>query len=114
MTTGRINQVTILTRGLAHPERFLRHRECPPRRTVRVVKRSGTSRSPCPVQSCHGAEAAEGHSNHPIAPTEFPKGRSATKSERADPEARRHTATYGPQEEDTSCPSRPKAVTSFG
>jgi hypothetical protein len=78
MTTGRINQVTILSpRGDPGEARA----GYPPKGAELVTRRGEAEPRPAVGAGCASARlAARGHS---IAPTEFPKGRSAAGSIRA-------------------------------
>ena len=64
-----------------------------------------------PGRRAHAASAA-GPPTHPIAPTEFPKGRSA--AGRLGAHGPQPTAACAPQEEATAPRSRPKAATGAG
>ncbi len=78
MTTGRINQVTILTRSPHAPKGGGRP-EDPPEGRSGSLSRSGGGRSQTPgpgyPEPKPGRKPAS--TGHPIAPTEFPKGWSA-------------------------------------
>jgi hypothetical protein len=71
MTTGRINQVTILTAGDGAARRD------PPGEGGQSSSPEveGTATSPGP--EVPGAEATQVPPGHPVSPTEFPRGRSA-------------------------------------
>ena len=76
MTTGRINQVTILTGQAAAPKGDGPGE--PPGRRSGLVKRSGARPKPVhPARETPEAEAQGISIGHPIAPTEFPRGWSA-------------------------------------
>ena len=66
MTTGRINQVTILSAGARGPRRH-------PARAGQSSSLTGGARPPTGGSL---ERAAQGPAGHPIAPTEFPKGPS--------------------------------------
>ena len=72
MTTGRINQVTILNPS-ASPGEFA---PGSPPRGAELVTRVGTRRSG-PSRAGHQRETRATPKGYPCAPTEFPKGRSA-------------------------------------
>jgi hypothetical protein len=74
MTTGRINQVTILTAGSGAT-----HRDPPPgggQSSSPEVERTVTSLGP----EVPGAEATRVPPGRPVSPTEFPRGRSAVQT----------------------------------
>jgi hypothetical protein len=100
MTTGRINQVTIFY-APGH-----RARELTPERAELYTERR------FPAAGCTLERGYTGFTHYPIAPTEFPTGRSATQVIQR--QAPSHSATYTPQEEDTVHPSRPEAATGLG
>ena len=78
MTTGRINQVTILrVRSHALKERSRLVTPHPRRGDQDIYKVGGKAGAQRPARATPGAEAARKvPAGHPIAPTEFPKGRS--------------------------------------
>ena len=71
MTTGRINQVTILSPGAKAHERT-------PRRRPGCTGRRGRRRSEPQPQASEAYETPKPQATDSIAPTEFPKLRSAT------------------------------------
>ena len=98
MTTGRINQVTILTGPLS--PRGSSGRERPEGRTGLLQSRSGSR--PRSAWTCPCADPTPEHATgHPIAPTEFPKAWSAADAEvqarRRDPHCDMHTSRGGYQ-----------------
>jgi hypothetical protein len=108
MTTGRINQVTILYAGPCWEPKpsTPRPRHNPPEGGQKVViHQVGTASTwwkTRPTGDRHRPrEEAAVHNGHPIAPTEFPKRWSAATT-RSVPGGNNHEAvTYTPQEEDT-------------
>ena len=79
MTTGRINQVTILTEDHDAP-RGVGQRETPGKGGSGSLSRSGEGRSPTPGPGTLRQQTkvmSLASTSHPVAPTEFPKGRSA-------------------------------------
>ena len=108
MTTGRINQVTNVT---GEPPASERPPETPPRWEGQDSLRGwGGPRGPrrARADSIPFEERSERSGRaHPIAPTEFPKERSAAGAG-AGAVAGPHTAACVPQEEDTLNPSRPR------
>ncbi len=105
MTTGRINQVTILTGGpRASPRPAVKQAE----QFTELGRAQGTTRlAGHPEQRLQQAPT-----NHPIAPTEFPKERSTTR--RLGRQAPLRGVISAPQEEDTFHRSRREADTSLG
>jgi hypothetical protein len=100
MTTGRINQVTIVPRA-SEEGRDLGE----PRENCTLIRvRTPSVQDP-------GARLQQGPLRYPIAPTEFPTGRSVALAFQG--EAPSNRVTYTPQEEDTVCQSRPRAATDF-
>ena len=110
MTTGRINQVTIV----AGPGAVREDRPVPvttrPRRSQDELDDQGVNRKRfCPGRGGARRRSATGATNvHPFAPTESPKERSAADAGMRDPGRPAHPATYAPQLKATSHPSRPK------
>src|SRR5438034_3967954 len=109
MTTGRINQVTILNTLSAPGGR--RSGPDPANGTEVVINRQGRSKPQRPPRPTPSDSAPVRGScrptGHPIAPTEFPQGWSVSELARpvtGDDE----TATYNPREEDTGDRSRRK------
>ena len=90
MTTGRINQVTILNPSAEA------HRPTP-RRERKVLGRESQKRLQSRTAKAHRAPRL--HAINSIAPTEFPKKRSATGCDRRS--RPKQPATYGSQEEKT-------------
>ena len=98
MTTGRINQVTILTGPLS--PRGSSGRERPEGRTGLLQSRSGSRPRSAWTYPC--ADPTPEHATgHPIAPTEFPKVWSAADAEmqarKPDPHCNIHTSRGGYQ-----------------
>ena len=75
MTTGRINQVAIVT-GQAVPERTIR-RDFPGRKPESLRGQGAEPKPSARSEGAPGAEAARDAPDHPFAPTELPKERSA-------------------------------------
>jgi hypothetical protein len=73
MTTGRINQVTILT-PRALPQKTGGD-AAPLREGGECVTKKGRPKAPSPQRPA--SQACSATADHPIAPTEFPQGRSA-------------------------------------
>jgi len=100
MTTGRINQVTILrvaaTAGTQPPK----------------GGREFTERGSYDPSEQAPERAATGPASYPIAPTEFPKGLSTTR--RSDAGASSQGAIWAPQEGDTFRGPTPEAVDCLG
>ena len=97
MTTGRINQVTILDSSAA--QLGDRARE-PPKRGQNMLQ-EGAHHKGSPSQRQATRKARSRPTSYPFAPTEFPKERSTTEGNRA--QRPPYTAAYTPQMEGT-CP----------
>ena len=117
MTTGRINQVTIVTPRQG-PEGHTESASPPEENRNSCTRRAGTKVTDRPPGIHNSEVVAPG--NHPIAPTEFPKAWSATEFQSVPVKGLHHeTATYTPQEEDTArrsrqAPQGPPTVTDHG
>ena len=109
MTTGRINQVTILTPEARRPARTRgAHPGLIPRRRDRSSQhRKGQDRSHRPISGEHAPAKGAAPRDHPIAPTEFPEARSAPELDGFPLRNDRETAACAPQEEDAGGRSRP-------
>lgn len=75
MTTGRINQVTVLVAAGGRPKSAATRASPPTRGGRSVLQGRGRPQAPSPRRRTSQACAAT--AGHPIAPTEFPKWRSA-------------------------------------
>jgi len=101
MTTGRINQVTILTGG---PEASPR----PAAKRAEQFTEKGRAQGTTQLAGDPEQRLQQAPTNHPIAPTEFPKGRStALKLGRQAPS---QGVILAPQEEDTFHRSRQRRI----
>ena len=109
MTTGRINQVTIVP-GHGHPWPV-----APPKRSRDELSDRGGSYSSDPaVQDPPTESSFEAPHAHPIAPTGVLQGTVRDRYGALSLEGRSRPVPYAPQLKDTSCPSRAKTDTGFG